>query len=85
MPETNTVTETDIIAYQARKLAELEREINELKQQKAILEATNEIMAEALSRALGDRDRVYVPRKRDGRVEYRREQTIGGDLLLIRL
>lgn len=84
MPETNTVTETDIIAYQARKLAELEREINELKQQKAILEATNEIMAEALSRALGDRDRVFVPRRREDKIEYKVELTIGDDLLIMR-
>lgn len=82
-----TITKTDIIAYQARKLAEMEREINELKQQKAILEATNQLLADALSYALDEKgsDRVHVPKKREEHAEYRREQTIGGDLLLIRL
>ena len=80
----NNITETDIIAYQAKKLAEMEREINELKQKNTVLTATNEILADALSRALGGRDRVFVPRRREDKIEYRVEMTIGDDLLIIR-
>jgi ectoine hydroxylase-related dioxygenase (phytanoyl-CoA dioxygenase family) len=70
MPETNTVTDTDIIAYQARKLAEMERELNDMRQRNAALEATNEALADALSRALGGRDRVFLPRCRDDHAEF---------------
>lgn len=84
MPKTNAVTDTNIIAYQARKLAEMERELNEMRQKNAALTATNEILADALSRALGGRDRVFVPRRREDKVEYRVELTIGDDLLIIR-
>ena len=80
----DSICANDIIAYQARKLAELEREINELKQQKAILEAANEILADALSCALGGRDRVFVPRRRESKAEYRVELTISDDLLIMR-
>lgn len=83
MPKDN-ITETDIIAYQARKLAEMERELNDMRQKNAALTATNEILADALSRALGGRDRVFVPRRREDKVEYRVELTIGDDLLIIR-
>ena len=84
MPKTNTVTDTNIIAYQARKLAEYERELNDMRQKNAALTATNEILADALSRALGGRDRVFVPRRRDDKIEYKVELTIGDDLLIIR-
>ena len=79
-----TITKTDIIAYQARKLAEMERELNDMRQRNAALTATNEILADALSRALGGRDRVFVPRRREDKVEYRVELTIGDDLLIMR-
>lgn len=80
----NNITETDIIAYQAKKLAEMERELNDMRQRNAALTATNEILADALSRALGGRDRVFVPRRREDKAEYRVELTIGDDLLIIR-
>lgn len=79
-----TITKTDIIAYQAKKLAEMERELNDMRQRNAALTATNEILADALSRALGGRDRVFVPRRREDKIEYRVEMTIGDDLLIIR-
>ena len=80
----NNITENDIIAYQARKLAEMERELNDMRQRVAALTATNEILADALSRALGGRDRVFVPRRREDKIEYKVEPTIGDDLLIIR-
>ena len=80
----DSITSNDIIAYQTRKIAEMEREINEMRQRNAALTATNEILADALSRALGGRDRVFVPRRREDKVEYRVELTIGDDLLIIR-
>lgn len=83
MPKDN-ITNTDIIAYQAKKLAEMERELNEMRQRNAALTATNEILADALSRALGGRDRVFVPRRRESKAEYRVELTIGDDLLIMR-
>ena len=79
-----TITNNDIIAYQARKLAEMERELNDLRSKLRIMEKANEILADALSRALGGRDRVFVPRRREDKVEYRVELTIGDDLLIIR-
>lgn len=83
MPKDN-ITETDIIAYQARKLAEMERELNDMRQRNAALAATNEALADALSRALGGRDRVFLPRRRDDHAEFSVELTIGDDLLIIR-
>ena len=80
----DNITETDIIAYQAKKLAEMERELNDMRQKNAALTATNEILADALSRALGGRDRVFVPRRREDKVEYRVELTIGDDLLIMK-
>ena len=84
MPKTNAVTETDIIAYQARKLAEMERELNDMRQKNAALAATNEALADALSRALGGRDRVFLPRCRDDHAEFSVELTLDDDLLIIR-
>lgn len=78
------MTSNDVIAYQAKKLAEMEREINALKQKNAALEAAGDILADALARALGSRDRVFVPKKRGGKVEYKVELTIDNDLLLMR-
>lgn len=80
----NNITEAGIITYQARKLAEMERELNDMRQRNAALTATNEILADALSRALGGRDRVFVPRRREDKVEYKVELTIGDDLLIMR-
>lgn len=83
MPK-NNVTENDIIAYQARKLAEMERELNDMRQRNAALAATNEALADALSRALGGRDRVFVPRRRDDHAEFFVELTIDDDYLIRR-
>lgn len=83
MPKDN-ITNNDIIAYQARKLAEMERELNDMRQKNAALTAANEILADALSRALGGRDRVFVPRRREDKIEYKVELTIDHDLLIIR-
>lgn len=79
-----TITKTDIIAYQARKLAEMERELNEMRQRNAALAAANEILADALSRALGGRDRVFVPRRRDDHAEFSAELTLDDDFLIRR-
>ena len=83
MPKDN-INGNDIIAYQAKKLAEMERELNDMRQRIAALTATNELLADALSRALGGRDRVFVPRRRESKIEYKVELTIGDDLLIIR-
>lgn len=83
MPKDN-INGNDIIAYQAKKLAEMERELNDMRQKNAALTTTNEILADALSRALGGRDRVFVPRRREDKIEYKVELTIGDDLLIIR-
>lgn len=80
----DSICANDIIAYQAKKLAEMERELNDMRQKNAGLIATNEILADALSRALGGRDRVFVPRRRESKAEYRVELTIGDDLLIMR-
>ena len=80
----DSINGNNIIAYQAKKLAEMERELNDMRQRVAALTATNEILADALSRALGGRDRVFVPRRRESKAEYRVELTIGDDLLIIR-
>ena len=79
-----TITNNDIIAYQARKLAEMERELNDMRQRNAALAATNEALADALSRALGGRDRVFLPRRRDDRAGFSVGLAIGGDLLIRR-
>lgn len=81
----DSICANDIIAYQAKKLAEMERELNDMRRKNAALTATNEILADALSRALGGRDRVFVPRRREDKVEYRVELTIGDDLLIMRM
>lgn len=83
MPKDN-INGNDIIAYQARKLAEYERELNDMRQRNAALTATNDLLADALSRALGGRDRVFVPRRREDKIEYKVELTIGDDLLIMR-
>ena len=76
-------------AIQSDIIKKQEREINELRASKWILEATNQTLAESLERALSreGRDRVFVPLgeiKPDSGVLFRLEQTIDGDILVIR-
>lgn len=80
----NNITETDIIAYQAKKLAEMERELNDLRSKLRIMEKANEDLADALSRALGGRDRVFLPRRRDDHAEFSVELTLDDDFLIRR-
>lgn len=78
------ISENDMITYQSRTIARLEREINALKQRNVILETTNAALSNALSRALADRDRVFIP-KDFYPVEYRVEKTIDEDYLLVKI
>ena len=73
-------------AIQSDIIKKQEREINELRASKRILEATNQTLAEALERALSreGRDRVFVPVREIGGAQFRMEQTIDGDLLIVR-
>ena len=73
-------------AIQSEIIRKQEREINELRASKRILEATNQALAEALERALSreGRDRVFVPVREIGGAQFRTEQTIDGDLLIVR-
>lgn len=80
----SNITNTDIITYQARKLAEMERELNDLRSKLRIMEKANETLADALSRALGGRDRVFLPRRRDDHAEFFVELTIDDGLLIIK-
>lgn len=65
-----------------------QREINSLRASNRVLEATSQTLAEALSQALTreGRDRVFVPVReiRPQGASFRVEQTIDGDVLLIR-
>ena len=74
--------QTDIIRRQDRK-------IDELTAAKKALEVTAQTLAEALVRELDreGRDRAFVPAKEINRddVRFRFEQTIGGDILLVRI
>lgn len=77
-------------AIQSRIIREQEREINELRESRRILEASNQALAKALSRALKQegRDRVFIPagemRNPFGDSLFRVEETIDGDILLVR-
>ena len=85
-----TVSYEKMHEIQSDIIKKQEREINELRASKRILEATNQTLAaEALSRALSreGRDRVFVPLgeiKPDSDVLFRLEQTIDGDILVVR-
>ena len=74
--------QTDIIRRQDRNIAELTAA-------KKALEVTAQTLAEALVRELDreGRDRAFVPAKEINRddVRFRVEQTIGGDILLVRI
>ncbi len=75
-------------AIQSDIIKKQEREINALRESNRILEATAQTLAEALSQALSreGRDRVFVPVKeiKPSGASFRVEQTIDGDVLLIR-
>ena len=84
-----TVSYEKMNAIQSDIIKKQEREINELRASKRVLEATNQTLAEALSRALSreGRDRVFVPLgeiKPDNGVLFHLERTIDGDILVIR-
>lgn len=83
-----TVPYEKMHAIQSDIIKKQEREINALRESNRILEATAQTLAEALSQALSreGRDRVFVPVreiKPDG-ASFRVEQTIDGDILLVR-
>ncbi len=83
-----TVPYEKMHAIQSDIIKKQEREINRLRESNRILEATAQTLAEALSQALSreGRDRVFVPVKeiKPSGASFRVEQTIGGDVLLIR-
>lgn len=83
-----TVPYEKMHAIQSDIIRKQEREINSLRESNRVLQATAQTLAEALSQALSreGRDRVFVPVreiKPDG-ASFRVEQTIDGDVLLIR-
>lgn len=75
-------------AIQSDIIKKQEREINALRESNRVLQATAQTLAEALSQALSreGRDRVFVPVKeiKPSGASFRVEQTIDGDVLLIR-
>lgn len=81
-----TVSYEKMHAIQSDIIKKQEREINELRASKRILEATNQTLAEALERALSreGRDRVFVPVREIGSAQFHTERTIDGDLLIVR-
>ena len=83
-----TVPYKKMHAIQSDIIRKQEREINALRESNRVLQATAQTHAEALSQALSreGRDRVFVPVreiKPDG-ASFRVEQTIDGDILLVR-
>nr|DAU98660.1 MAG TPA: hypothetical protein [Caudoviricetes sp.] len=83
-----TVPYEKMHAIQSEIIKKQEREINRLRESNRILEATAQTLAEALSQALSreGRDRVFVPVReiKPSGASFRVEQTIDGDVLLIR-
>lgn len=81
-----TVPYEKMHAIQSEIIKKQEREINELRASKRILEATNQTLADALSAALcrEGRDRVFVSLRDLGSAQFRTERTIDGDLLIVR-
>lgn len=83
-----TVPYEKMHAIQSDIIKKQEREINALRESNRILEATAQTLAEALSQALSreGRDRVFVPVReiKPSGASFRVEQTIDGDVLLIR-
>lgn len=76
-----------MLTVQAEIIKAQEREINELRESKRLLAAANATLAEALDRALHreGRDRVFIPAKElQSGATFRVEQTIDGDLLIVR-
>ena len=85
------ITTTDyekIHSLQTELIRKQDRTIDELRASNKILEATNKILAEALSRALTreGRDRVFIPaREVSSDAEFRTERTTDDDILTIRV
>lgn len=83
-----TVPYEKMHALQSDIIRRQEREINALRESLRVLEATNQTLAEALSQALSreGRDRVFVPVReiKPQGASFRVEQTIDGDVLLVR-
>lgn len=83
-----TVPYEKMHAIQSDIIKKQEREINRLRESNRILEATAQTLTEALSQALSreGRDRVFVPVReiKPSGAAFRVEQTIDGDVLLIR-
>ena len=84
-----TVPYEKMHALQSDIIRRQEREINALRESLRVLEATNQTLAEALSQALSreGRDRVFVPVReiKPSGASFRVEQTIDGDVLLVRV
>lgn len=83
-----TVPYEKMHAIQSDIIKKQEREINALRESNRVLQATAQTLAEALSQALSreGRDRVFVPVReiKPSGASFRVEQTIDGDVLLIR-
>lgn len=83
-----TVPYEKMHAIQSDIIKKQEREINALRESNRVLQATAQTLAEALSQALSreGRDRVFVPVKeiKPSGASFRVEQTIDGDILLVR-
>lgn len=83
------VTYEKMLEVQTDLIRRRDRRIDELTAAKKALEVTAQTLAEALVRELDreGRDRAFVPAKEIQRddVRFRVEQTIGGDILLVRI
>ena len=83
-----TVPYEKMHAIQSDIIKRQEREINALRESNRVLQATAQTLAEALAQALSreGRDRVFVPVReiKPSGASFRVEQTIDGDVLLIR-